>query len=95
MGQILNQVRVNYLALKVISNGVYPGEPRRMVNGTSSLVNGTSSLVNWLPSLVNGTRSLVQEFEYHDHREEVSRRATITLRRVLDFIAGKTLAELC
>ena len=58
-------MRVNYLALKVISNGVYPGEPRRM------------------------------EFEYHDHREEVSRRATITLRRVLDFIAGKTLAELC
>ena len=28
--QILNQASVNMIALKVISNGVYPGEPKRM-----------------------------------------------------------------
>ena len=30
IAQILNQVRVNFIAIKVISNGVYPGEPKRM-----------------------------------------------------------------
>jgi len=28
--QILNQMRTNFIAMKVISNGVYPGEPKRM-----------------------------------------------------------------
>lgn len=30
VAQVLNQAGVNYLAMKVISNGVYPGEPQRM-----------------------------------------------------------------
>jgi hypothetical protein len=30
IAQILNQARTHFLAIKVISNGVYPGEPKRM-----------------------------------------------------------------
>lgn len=30
IAQILNQAGVNLIAIKVISNGVYPGEPKRM-----------------------------------------------------------------
>ena len=62
IAQILNQAQVNMIALKVISNGVYPGEPKRM------------------------------EAEYHDNREEVSRRATEALTGLLDFLDGKTPA---
>ena len=64
IAQILNQAQVNMIALKVISNGVYPGEPKRM------------------------------EAEYHDNREEVSRRATEALSGLLDFLDGKTPATL-
>ena len=64
IAQILNQAGVNLIALKVISNGVYPGEPKRM------------------------------EAEYHDNREEVSRRATKALRDLLDYLDGKTPAQL-
>lgn len=64
IAQILNQTRTNFAALKVISNGVYPGEPRKM------------------------------EAEYHDHREEVSRRATVVLGQVLEFLSGKRIGDL-
>jgi nucleoside phosphorylase len=64
IAQVLNQCKVNFICLKCISNGVYPGEPEKM------------------------------EHEYHEHREEVSRRATRALRKVLDWIDGKTLYEL-
>eukprot|EP00928_Gymnodinium_smaydae_P087752 TRINITY_DN71977_c0_g1_i1.p1 TRINITY_DN71977_c0_g1~~TRINITY_DN71977_c0_g1_i1.p1 ORF type:complete len:387 (+),score=56.48 TRINITY_DN71977_c0_g1_i1:52-1212(+) len=64
IAQVLNQAHINMMALKVVSNGVYAGDPARM------------------------------EREYHDHREVVSRKATEMLERVLDFLDGKTVAEL-
>ena len=64
IAQILNQVGVNFLAMKVISNGVFPGEPKRM------------------------------EAEYHDNRGEVSRTATIALRKILSYLVGKSVADL-
>ena len=64
IAQILNQAGVNMIALKVISNGVYPAEPKRM------------------------------EAEYHDNREEVSRKATQALTQLLQYIDGKTPAQL-
>ena len=64
IAQILNQAGVNMIALKVISNGVYPAEPKRM------------------------------EAEYHDNREEVSRRATEALSQLLEYLDGKSPAEL-
>ena len=64
ISQVLNQCKVNLIAIKVVSNGVYPGDPGRM------------------------------EAEYHDNRDEVSRTATATLRKVLDFLDGKTIEDL-
>eukprot|EP01043_Picozoa_sp_COSAG02_P073824 COSAG02_NODE_14520_length_1263_cov_1.316151_2_plen_102_part_00 len=64
IAQILNQAGVNMMALKVISNGVYPAEPKRM------------------------------EAEYHDNREEVSRKATQALSQLLQYLDGKTPAQL-
>lgn len=64
IAQILNQAKVNMLAVKVISNGIYRDNPMQ------------------------------QEHEYHDNREEVSRVATITLKRLLAYLDGKTVADL-
>eukprot|EP01062_Namystynia_karyoxenos_P011333 TRINITY_DN14053_c0_g2_i1.p1 TRINITY_DN14053_c0_g2~~TRINITY_DN14053_c0_g2_i1.p1 ORF type:complete len:492 (+),score=151.20 TRINITY_DN14053_c0_g2_i1:104-1579(+) len=64
IAEVMNQTGNNMIALKVISNGVYPGEPRKM------------------------------EAEYHDYREEVSRRATESLGRVLEFLKDKRICDL-
>lgn len=64
ISQVLNQAGVNLIALKVISNGVYPGNPKHM------------------------------EAEYHDNREEVSRRATRALEQLFAYLDGKTPADL-
>ena len=52
------------LALKVVSNGVYPDDPHRM------------------------------EAEYHDNRERVSMRASEVIMQLLDFLVGRSVAEL-
>ena len=55
---------MNLIDIKVVSNGVYPGNPGLM------------------------------ESEYHDNRDWVSRTATESLEKVLDYIDGKTIQDL-